>query len=108
MHFGRENVVHLVVEQIAALLADTDEMAYLVVLFLDHRCQGFLRLSGCRLGFRPALALSRGRETRGARSLEILESAKRNCGIPLVGQQPATLFFTANYTPIISSSLRHG
>src|SRR5271156_3061707 len=43
MHFWGENVVHLVVEQIAALLANPDELAYLVVLFLDRRCQGFLR-----------------------------------------------------------------
>src|ERR1700690_663211 len=45
VHFGGKSVVHFVVEQIAALLADVNELAYLFVLFLDGECQNILRLS---------------------------------------------------------------
>jgi hypothetical protein len=34
--FGREELVDLVVEKVALLLADVNELAYLVVLFFDR------------------------------------------------------------------------
>src|SRR5215831_6620889 len=43
MHFGRQNVIYLIVQQITALLANSDKMAYLNVLFLDRKSQAFLR-----------------------------------------------------------------
>jgi hypothetical protein len=46
VHLRREEIVHLVVEQVAALLARVDELAYLVILFFNDQCQRFLRLSG--------------------------------------------------------------
>src|SRR5712692_7676652 len=46
VHLGREDIVHLVVEQVAALLAHVDELAYLVILFFNHQRQRFLHLSG--------------------------------------------------------------
>jgi hypothetical protein len=49
MHFGRQNIVDLVIEQITAFLANPDELAYLLVLFLDDECQNFLRWWGCYL-----------------------------------------------------------
>src|SRR4029077_14859993 len=35
MHFRWQDIVHLIVEQVAALLAHVDELPYLIVFFLD-------------------------------------------------------------------------
>jgi hypothetical protein len=35
MNLGRQNVVDLIVEQVAALLAHGDELPYLIVFFLE-------------------------------------------------------------------------
>ncbi len=43
-HFRRQNIIHLIVEQVAALLAHGDELPYLIVFFLNaNRCQNFLQ-----------------------------------------------------------------
>jgi hypothetical protein len=35
MHFGRQEVIDLIVEEVAALLAHRDELAYLIVFFFQ-------------------------------------------------------------------------
>ena len=42
MHFGRQNVVYFVVEQVAALLAHGNELLYLVVFLFNRQRQGIL------------------------------------------------------------------
>src|SRR6266851_2415733 len=42
MHFGRKNIVDLVIEQVAPLLTHQDELTYLVVFFFNRQRQSFL------------------------------------------------------------------
>ena len=42
---GRQDIVHLIVEQVAAFLAHGDELPYLVILFFNHQGQRFLPFS---------------------------------------------------------------
>src|SRR3984957_6395325 len=101
MHFWGENVVHLSVEQIPALLANTDEFAYLVVLFLDHQCQGFLRLSGCRLIGRDCPnALLRSRDFR----TRVLINARETVGFQPWGNSPPLSSYSSS---IRQSAVRH-
>ncbi len=46
VHLGRKDIVHLVVEQVAAFLAHVDEVADLATLLFNHQQQRFLPLSG--------------------------------------------------------------
>src|SRR5205807_9124369 len=48
MHLGREDIVHLIVKQVAPLLAHVDELAYLVIFFFNCQRQSFLPCSSLR------------------------------------------------------------
>ena len=37
MHLGRQDIVHLIVEQVTALLAHGDELSYLIVFFFKSQ-----------------------------------------------------------------------
>ena len=37
MHLGRQDIVHLIVEQVTAFLAHGDELPYLIVFFLKSQ-----------------------------------------------------------------------
>ena len=43
VHFGGQDIVYFVVEQVAALLAHGNELTYLIVFFFDSQRQGVLQ-----------------------------------------------------------------
>jgi hypothetical protein len=42
MHFGRKRIVYFVIEQVSALFANGNELAYCIVFFFKTCCHKFL------------------------------------------------------------------
>src|SRR5579862_690602 len=72
VNFGGKVIVHFIVEQVTAVLAQVDELAYLIVLFFQCQCQGTLRRPRATLGLNTPLTARPPHAARAHRSTSYL------------------------------------